>query len=171
MKFIKPLLFSVFLLFVMVSFSQCSSSKKMQKKAPVKIVEVYSQDWVAGIQGGGAGTNVFIKIADGNPVSLDSLYFRKKVTPLELASNNNYVAYFLSHTNRGPDDLIMSGNAKEEFGNSMPLKQEKFPFELKDNEAVVSYKDNGKTKYFKIQDIEDRPSLAMPSSSPNNGLN
>lgn len=171
MKYMKTILVALALLFVMASFSQCSSSKKMQKKAPVKIAETYSQYWIAGIRGGGGGTNVFIKLADKSNTTLDSLYFRGEVVALEFDNDNNYVGRFLSDVNKGPEDLVMNGDAKKEFGNSVPLKREKFPFELKDNEAVVSYKDRGKTKYFKIQDIEDKPSLAMPSSPPNNGLN
>lgn len=155
----------------MASFSQCSSSKKMQEKAPVKITEVYSQDWVGGIQGAGGGTNVFIKIKGENTTLLDSLYFREKIEKLELDTDNNYVAHFLSDVNRGPNDLIMNGDSKKEYGNSIPLKRKKFPFELKDDEAVVSYTDNGQIKYFKIQNIEDKPSLAFPSTPPTNGLN
>src|SRR5690606_41772555 len=82
MKLIKSSIFSIALLTIMTSFSQCSSSQKLQEKAPVTFGEVYFQRWNAGIQGGGSGINLFIPVMDTNVV-LDSVYFRGKSAKLE----------------------------------------------------------------------------------------
>ena len=137
---------------IMFSFSQCSSQKKLQDKSPIELQEVYCQSWVAGIQGGGSGINIFIPTNsmtyDHKP--LDSVYFRGKSAKLQVIEDKTivYVGRFITEANKN-QDLIMSSDAKEEYGNEMPKGKHGNPFDLKDNECVVSYKVGSKTKYFK----------------------
>ena len=70
MKTIRSISFVLLMFLVMTSFSQCSSAKDLQEKAPVSYDQVYYQNWIAGVEGGGAGTNLFIPIS-GKQVDLD----------------------------------------------------------------------------------------------------
>ncbi|MBT8303849.1 MAG: hypothetical protein KJP09_05210 [Bacteroidia bacterium] len=58
----------------------------------------------------------------------------------------------------------MSGDSKQEYGNKRPEDTEKIPFELKMNECVVSYKEGKKTKYFKIDEVEEKAAIPPPMS-------
>ena len=151
----------------MSSFSQCSSSKKLDKKAPITFAEVYCQRWVGGVEGAGSGMN-FTILADNNELMLDSVYFRGRVTKLEYNDKAKmYVGSFINAPT-GPQDKVFSADPKEEYGNEMPKIPEKIPFELGDNECVVSYKSGDKTRYFKIENIKEKPLIAYPSA-PRNG--
>ena len=155
---------------IMFSFSQCSSQRKLQAKAPLQLQEVYCQSWVAGVRGGGAGINIFIP-TDSRTYDhkrLDSVYFRGKSAKLQIIEDKTivYVGRFILDANKN-QDIIISSDRKEEYGNKMPKGDAGIPFELKDDECVVSYKEGTKTKYFKIENIVEKASIPYPSAPPN----
>ena len=167
MKNLKTILFSLLMLFVMASFSQCSSAKKLQKDTPFTLGQVYCQAWIAGVEGGGSGLNIFIPISD-TAIELDSVYFRGKVAKLETKLQNKslYIGRFVSNANQ-KKGLIMSNEPYAEYGNKMPKISQKIPFELKDSECVISYKDGKTIKYFKIDNIVEKDLIPYPSAPPN----
>ncbi|MBO6605427.1 hypothetical protein [Psychroserpens sp.] len=166
MDFLKRLFTSSILLLVMASFSQCSSVPKLQKEAPISIADVYYQEWIAGVQGGGSGINLFISVSDSD-ITLETVYFRGEVAKLEVkpSNPNQYIGRFKTEMNQ-PKDIILSSDPKEEYGNKMPQKKDKFPFELADNECVISYTVNDEIKYFKISNIKNKPVINYPSAGP-----
>lgn len=167
MKRIRSIFMVALMGLFMTSFSQCSSSKDLQKKAPTELAQVYCQSWIAGIEGGGSGINIFIPVEDFS-VGFDSVYFRGKGTDLEKLENEKmYVGRFLDTFNTKKRDMVFSSDPKEEYGNQMPETKQKIPFELKENECVISYKDKGKTKYFKVDNVVEKDRLAYPSAPPN----
>lgn len=154
------------MLIVMASFSQCASSKKIQDKSPVALEQVYCQSWVAGIEGGGSGINIFIPMKEEFS-QLDSVYFRGKVAKLEIIPDSLLlVGRFKTDFNQ-PKDMVMHKDPKKEFGNEMPEIPKNFPFDLKDDECVISYLEGQKTKYFKVKNIVQKPILAYPAAPPN----
>jgi len=147
--------------------SRCSSTQKLQNTLPFQIGDVYYQDWVSGIQNGGSGTNVYIQIiSNTNKIELDSIYFHGRAAKLELINNMLAIGRFSSIISYN-NDIVMSSNPNEEFGNKVPELKKKPDFELKDNQCVISYKIDGKTKYFMIDNIRKKELLAFPGS-PNN---
>lgn len=162
MKLQSVLSVGIFCVFLSVGFSQCSTMKlsetiELQKEDASK---VYYQHWVAGVRGGGSGTNVFIhkSIIDGKAV--DSIYFQNKIAKLEVPNGTNeiYTASFRRNLNqRQIPDLSQQGE------NPETIEQEQ-PFNLEDNEAVVSYIENDTKKYLKITNITKKEALAYPSA-------
>ena len=163
MKAIKKIISVSLLSFVMLGFSQCSSTKKLQAEAPLTIENVYFQKWVAGIEGGGSGLNIFIPTKDSSIV-LDSVYFRGKAVKLETKPQDKslYIGRFKSQFNQKQHDIVMSSDAKAEYGNKLPITMKKVPFELKTDECVVSYMDGKKVKYFKIGNVVEKASMHFP---------
>jgi len=155
---------------IMFSFTQCSSQKKLQDKAPIQLQEVYCQSWVAGVKGGGAGINIFIPtdLKTHDHKRLDSVYFRGKSAKLNIIEDKTivYVGRFILEAYKD-QDIIMSSDKKEEYGNKMLKVKESIPFDLKDDECVVSYKEGEKTRYFKIENIVEKASIPYPSAPPN----
>ncbi len=152
----------------MASFSQCSSAQKLQKKAPIEFGEAYAQKWVAGVQGGGSGINVFIPVKDTS-VPLDSMFFRDQKVKLEFidADQALYVGRFRTDFNQ-KEDIILSSDMKEESKNKLPKLKEDMPFEFNDDECIITYRKGDKTMYYKISNIKMQQPLHYPSA-PSNG--
>lgn len=166
MKSLKRISSLIVMLLFMASFSQCSTAQKLQKKAPFELGEVYAQEWVAGIKGGGSGINVFIPVSDTS-ISLDSMFFRRQKVKLEFINGNQmqYVGRFSTEFNE-PNDIILSSDMKEESKNKVPKLKKEMPFEINDDECIITYKKGDKTMYYKISNIIIKK-LHYPSASPN----
>lgn len=133
-----------------------------ENNPPFVIQEIHFQKWVAGVQGGGSGINVYLTLESiEEDVVFQTLYFRGKSSPLNSNPNTpkRYTANFLTDQNR---DVIMDSNSLKESQNTPP---EKIPFQLGDNDAVFSFTENGTLQYFKVKDIEEKPMLAYPAAN------
>lgn len=151
MKFIQYISVSIV---SSILFMQCSSAQKLQKEATFKTDNAYYQKWVAGVKGGGSGINVFIPVTTKvEDVKLDSLFFRGHKVALQTKPNNAtlYIGY-----------ITTDANQKEGFTSN----KVKLPFELNDNEAVVSYIENNTTKYIKIENLVEKQMEQYPSAPP-----
>ena len=166
MKYLVNILFASILVIV---FSQCSSAQRLQESPSFNIEEVYSQKWIAGVQGGGSGINVFLKLKDKNHnVVFDSIYFRGRAVKLEINQDNNYcVGRFVTPFNQ-MQDIVLSDKPNAEFGNEAPIIPKKIRFKLKDDECVISFKENNIIEYFKIEKIKDKQMVSYPSPPPPN---
>jgi hypothetical protein len=164
MKTIKHIFGLVLMSLFMVSFSQCSSSKQIMDEAPIALEQVYCESWIAGIEGGGSGLNIFIPTSN-KTVVLDSVYFRGKAAKLEINSAKKmlYVGRFTSEIN-SKKDIVMSNEPHDEYGNNTPQIDQKIPFELEDNQCVISYIENNKTKYFRVDNVIEKESIPIPSA-------
>jgi len=151
MKFIK--FFSLSILSGLF-FMQCSTAQKLEQNAAFKTDKAYYQKWVAGVKGGGSGINVFIPV--NTQFKLDSLYFRGQKVALQTKPNspNLYIGRILTEANQ-KETLEKNTNDST--------------FELKQNEAVVSYLDNGTIKYLKIDSVPEKKMEHYPSAPPKQG--
>lgn len=166
--FMKSIVNIILISIVLTGFTNCSSAQKLEKQVSFKIGEVYYQHWVAGIKGGGSGVNIFIPIDNlDNNVKLDSVYFKGKATKLEVKPNTPtlFIGRFLTLANSHAD-IVMSDKPEEEYGNQLPEQTKKSPFELEENECVISYIQDGKSRYFKIENIIEKKAEFYPSAPP-----
>jgi len=154
MKRIKKIIVSLLLLVLMASFFQCSSSKMLQKNLPFEIGKAYYQESTSGI-------HIFIPMkSNPNNILLDSVYFKGKQIKLE-HKDKLFVGMF--KTNRiEKRDIIMSNEPYAEYGNKVPNLTQKARFELKEHECMVSYKEDGTIKYFKIKNITSKETQVYP---------
>lgn len=141
-----------FFLFSIVLFSMlssCGSNKELQERAPAQFNETYYSETEDGL-------DLYIPVAviQENRVQLESVYFRGMHSPLELDAEktNLYVASFTT----GKGDKIMHEDPNEEYGNKAPQAPKESPFEIKEDEAILVFKQNDKTKYYKLTGIEER---------------
>jgi hypothetical protein len=140
---------------ILFGFSQCGNSKdliyKLQEDISFKVLDANYQSWVAGFSGGGGGINVIFVVSNLNSknIEMDSLFFRGQIAKIEIKPTA-YVARFNTNVNQRPD-LIIHGETGAEYGNKPPTKELVFPFEIEDDEAIISYKEKGIQKYFKIK--------------------
>ncbi|MCF6306626.1 MAG: hypothetical protein L3J09_01585 [Flavobacteriaceae bacterium] len=155
-----------------ILFSSCGGSKSNNKNLnisenpPFTISKTYCQKWVAGVKGGGSGINLIITFSSvSEGIDFNEIYFRGKIIEATSKKQNQIVGYFKNETNQ---NVIMDSDISKEAANTPP---QKFPFQLEDNEAVISYSNSDsnreeKTYYYKISNIEEKEMLAYPQSNP-----
>jgi hypothetical protein len=123
----------------------------MDTKLPLELGNVYykeSQDETKGSK----GITIFIPILSNvNNIKLDSVIFRGKETSLKL-ENNEFVGQFEAVENL-KKDFIMSNKPYAEYGNKAPILPFKSSLELSNSEAIISYTEGSKTKFFKVSNI------------------
>lgn len=160
---------TILLLFATVLFSQnCSKqvgNHNLQKTFPVPIQEVYFQNWVAGVRGGGAGTNFYIEFKDKLPtdINLHQVYFRNYKNEVNQETEKLYSVLFLSEANK-KDETIPS----DENQQKSEAKVIKPPFPINDNEAVLEYSYKGNRQWYKLTDVKEHEMVAYPSARPRN---
>lgn len=148
---------------ILMSFSQCDKNS-FDKKPPVDLTKIYYQDWVGGRPGSSGTMVTLIAKKPVNEITFDSIYFNKKVMKIESQFTGDQLTLTANFIKQSPKDrdLILHADPKEEFGNKPPRPASKIPFELSENEAVVSYIVNGKKRYFKLQNILKEKTLYYP---------
>ncbi len=127
---------SLTLLFLISSFFNCSTNYKLKKKSPLKFHKIEAQKWVSANANKDSGIRMYFILPSDINATLDSVYFNNLRTNIYKGTNKNtYFANFKA-----------TSNLKE--------TNNKFPFELKNNECVVSYIENNKIKYYKYTDVK-----------------
>jgi hypothetical protein len=141
----------------------CNSSKaitnsNLENNPPFKIIEATYSTWNGG-QPGVQGILVNIKI-DNAEIELDSVYFRNKSTKLKLEKTAQLPFYKGSFVLPNPNNnLQLDIDSTKEFGNQVPNFPEKIPFQLNQNEAIVSYYYKNKINYYKILNVVEVKNL------------
>lgn len=130
-------------------FTNCAGNKNLQEKAPAKIGKAYVQNTQTGFE-----LYIPIKTLQTKNVSLENVYFRGRKASVQIHPQHSGIYYAQFETAK--NDMIMSSDHKEEYGNKAPVKMEKFPFDLDQDEAVIEFSQDGKMKYYKIEGITDR---------------
>ncbi|RLD62214.1 MAG: hypothetical protein DRI95_13335 [Bacteroidetes bacterium] len=159
------------LTFLILGLSNCNVSKtnhsiySLSQNPPFKISEGYYHDWIAGVQGGGSGTILFITFSELNKkVKVEDFFFRNKKVKAQNDQNNSllYIGYFKNDINRG---VIMDSDMNKEAQNIPP---EKYPFQLEEDEAVISYTYKEVVQYYKVSNIIEEEVIAFPQTKPKN---
>lgn len=154
MKSIKKASYAIFLtVFIAVNFQSFSQKHSIPEVTPVlKLEKVIFQEWYAGIKVGGTGINMFFpNIKSDENIQLETVYFRNMTGKIQKG------------------DAMYSAILK----NSSPYytwqpakKPADYPFDLKDNECVISYKENGVIKYLKISSVEEKAGTYYENGHP-----
>ena len=171
MNFIKTCI----ILFSALLVSQCGSTKQkeaMLVEAPFTVQTAYYQSWIAGMQEGGSGVNVYMSVSDlSSNIELKEGFFRNKVVQIN-QEDQMYVAKFLNATNSA-QDLTMHSDVEEDAVNTPPAasKEAQFPFPLSDLEIGITFMDGDTLKYTKISNLKEKQQIAYPSAPPRNKNN
>ncbi|APY08518.1 hypothetical protein BWZ20_09485 [Winogradskyella sp. J14-2] len=145
MKNLKKAIYAIVFTFTLSSFFQCASPKvattNFEQQTPFTVKSVVFQEWYAGIKVGGTGINIFVPVSNVNDnVVLKDVYFRNLKGKL-IKTGNKYTAVL-----KNPSQNYTFHKAEKPAG---------YPFDLKDNECVISYSENGQTKYHKIVSLSE----------------
>lgn len=146
MKFITSSIF-VFLLFL----TSCTSQKKMQATPPFEIGNATSQQYMGGREESSSGTELRIPLSFSNNIEIkvNQVYFRGKEAQALIDTIENEKVLVVK----------MPNNLKESL--------EAINLKLNSDEAVISYNENGETKYAKIHGIKQKQPLIYKSTPKN----
>ena len=148
---------------IIVFFSQCGSAQ-FDKEAPFTIHKAYYQDWFGG-QPGSKGTLVTVEISHvAENIIFDSIFFNGKMKRLgnTVLDNKQLLIGNFPTTTLSNKNIIMHSDPKEEMANKISEPTLNFPFELTDNECVVSYIIKKKKHYFKVENLKKEKSIYYP---------
>lgn len=135
--------------FSFMLFLGCANTYKLEKTSDFNFSESYYSSWSSGIREGGSGFNIFLtmeensKFNDGNN-KLEGIYFKGKYVKLKYQGLDKYQAFIKENNN---SDILKFEDYP--INKTVATKQEKIPFILKDNEAVIHYLINNKQHYIK----------------------
>ena len=148
----------IYTLIIVALFFSCSSNKfKIEKKAVVDFKEAYFQKWTAGVKGGGAGFSVILISSNSKKVQLDGVYFRDYFAKLKFHEPNKYQGFVKTNENSKGNTVSLDGTDVKQ----PQVEKVKIPVELKQNEAVIAYKDKGKIKHFKVT-LKEKQMMLVP---------
>ncbi len=134
----------------MTMFTGCGSNKNLQEKAPANFQQVYyTKD--------DSSLKLYIPVSaiQTERVALNSVYFQDRKADLEM--DNNFPGVYIATFPRGKEDLIMSSDPRDEYGNKVRAIPEEAPVKIKDDEAILVFTEKGDVKFYKITGIEERP--------------
>ncbi|MEH6536923.1 MAG: hypothetical protein V7719_11050 [Psychroserpens sp.] len=145
MKSLKKVAFAIAFAAIISTTFQCASPKavttQFEQQIPFNLKPVSFQEWYAGIKVGATGINVFLPVTNVNQnVTIDSIYFRNLKGKLE-KKDGKYVAV-LENISKG-------------YTFRKSERPDSYPFTLLDYECVISYIENGITKYHKITQLNE----------------
>lgn len=166
---------SIYILSILsLGLFSCSSQKKLQKETPFQLGSASCQHWAGGKEESGTGLILKIPIMaiEEGDVAMQNVYFRGKMTKLnlEIQEGKTYAIAKFEEPSMEKPDIIMHADPKQEVGNRPPKMKDAeidFPFELADDEAVISYMEKEKLKYAKISGIKEKAPLIYNSKPMN----
>lgn len=131
--------------------SSDKSGFQIQEKASFVIEEIQFQPWTSEIKDEGSGYHIYISILENkNEVTFDRIYFKGYSAKI-IVGKMGYFVTIQTLKNR-KEDLIMSNNDREEYGNSPKiLRNTKFDFG--ENTCVIKYIEKDQVFYFKYNQM------------------
>ena len=157
------------LIFTILLITQTCNKKQIDaeilNQLPSQIQTVYAQDWVAGKQESGSGTNFYIEFKTAFPenILLNKIYFLNQEANFVSESETVFTANFSKISVQKNMDI----DSEKEFGNTPP-QITKPKYMLQKNEAILEFEINKKIYIYKLQNIKQKELLAYPSGKPRN---
>ena len=143
-----------FLLITAISLTFCAMKQEFQTEFPQEIQSVFYQKMRKGTES--SAINFYIEFK--NPLSanikLEKIYFHNQESSVQEITPKDFKSSFLQ--SKIKEDFILDIDPAKEYGNKAPVIQ-KSKFDLKPNEAVLQYKQDNKTLFYKISNVSEKP--------------
>ncbi len=141
--------------------AQCKTKEQqLSGKTTFNFAKTSYYDWVGG-QSGVSGMLVHLEPSISGFVKPDSLYFHKRVAKIDVKQSNKGKIWVANYTNEVAPDRKMCIATEDEYGNKPPVMQ-KFLFDLKEDEAMLSYFVKDKKYYYKISALTKEKTVYYP---------
>ncbi len=149
-----------YLLFATLLLSGCGSKKSLETIAPFSLGEAYGQKWDVEDRPAAQGYEVVITILSltEDEAVLKNLYHQGKMAPVQIKLKDIgtvAVAEFGAMSSSNDTTKTLSPKVGEN----------EFPFELTETQAVISYVQNKKVRYYRIDGIQRNLPVSYPTAS------
>lgn len=150
-----------FIIFIL-SVSLLIASFSSIKKSPIKLISASSESWSSGTNGGGKGTEYYIKIKilSSNKVEFDSLFINNKGFKTHLANPNKGITSAAITISK--NDTVTVRVSDITFPNRPIVSQNNISTKKYKGEALLKYYNNGKVNYLVIKKICKTQSINRP---------
>lgn len=145
---------AVFLFIIAISLTFCAMKPELQTEFPQEIQSAFYQKWEDGTESSGTHFYIEFKKPLAANIKLEKIYFQNQESAIKGIAKNTFVAHFYRENKK--EDLVLDIDPDKEYGNKAPVIQ-KSKFDLKPNEAVLEYKQDNKTQFFKITNLIEKP--------------
>jgi hypothetical protein len=141
------------LFFMAISLTFCAMKHELQTEFPQDIQSVFYQKEQN--TKGNSGTRFYISFKKplAKTIVLKKIYFHNQDGRVKVITSKDFTAYFLP--SNAKEDLIMDSDPAKEYGNKAPVVK-KSKFDLNPNEAVLEYRQDNKTRFFKITNVIEK---------------
>ncbi|MFY9243810.1 MAG: hypothetical protein WAO74_12370 [Polaribacter sp.] len=139
---------------ILFAFSQCKSLK-FDNNPPfiVHSGTYYPKETAREIE-------VYVRYSSIDFVEFDSLFFQNRKAKIEIKTIGGNTYAFGSFQPFLKQDIILDSSSIKELNNPVPSAKI-FPFKLDKNQAVLSYKVRGKTKYFQVKSLKEEKTTSF----------
>ncbi|MAN58924.1 MAG: hypothetical protein CMC08_03715 [Flavobacteriaceae bacterium] len=169
MKLLQNTFYATLLFLVVVILSGCrnganSVAENSRASIPFIISDAYVQNWVAGLEAGGSGTDFFLRLKEPAPnVQFKKVYFHGGEANLERLPDST-LTFIARFANTLTSDIIMDSDSAQEVQNEIG---DRVRLASKDTQAVVSYFYQKKLFYHTLDSVPRKESLNYPTPPPN----
>jgi hypothetical protein len=136
-------------------FTFCGSNHQRQMDFTQEMAEVYYETVAVDSQREAIRVNFYIEFNDplSEEIRLQKVYFRNQQATIEIVSGKKYVAHFTPTV--GMQDFVLDSDGKKEYGNKAPIIVKPI-FELNEDEAILEYRKNNDTIFFKLTEVNEK---------------
>ncbi|TYB75035.1 MULTISPECIES: hypothetical protein [Bizionia] len=151
-----------FVILCAILMASCSGSKSkvldtdlvLQEKASFVVEAIQFQPWISDIPSEGSGYHVYISIAENrNHVHFDSIYYKGFAGKIVVGKMEYFATIQTSSSQK--EDLIMSNNDGEEYGNS-PKTLLNTKFDFGENTCLIKYVEKEQVQYYKYNQMQKK---------------
>ena len=137
-----------------ISLTFCAMKHELQTEFPQEIQSVFYQKVKKGTESSVINFYIEFKKPLAANIKLYKIYFHNQESLVQEITPKDFKSSFLQSNKK--EDLIMDKNPAKEYGNKAPVVS-KSKFDLKSNEAVLEYTKDGKTLFYKIANVLEKP--------------
>jgi len=167
---------AIYLLLLTVLLISCGSKKSLETTAPFSLGEAYGQKWSVDDRPAAKGYEVVVTILSltEEKATLKNLYHQGKMSPVRIELRDIgtvAVAEFgpSTSTNTASDTISVSSKKEKRSKKDKKAENEVFPFELTETQAVISYLQKKKIKYYKVDGVQRKLPVSYPNASAKMG--
>lgn len=148
----------------MSSFIACKTGGQvLESSRALKVEGATFQNHFYGAGEYGRETELTVRFSSINEgVQPDSIFFRGHAAQLK-KNTADLLFYTASIKVPSAEQKTMHLNPAMEMNNPVPDINSRFPFTLKNDEAVISFRENNNSKYIKITELKEIKPMAYPS--------
>lgn len=163
-------LFALFLVAIALNiFASCAQNRQLVEHLPFTITNAYYTSWIAQQPKNTSGMDLSITIPDKtDDITLKSVYFKGQSAVFLEEKEGIYSAHFISAKDK--PDYTISSNSSKEVNNPKPQLPEQPPVELRPDDALLVYLQDGKERYYKLKNLKDN-GTKYPAEAPFNKNN